>query len=168
MSPPPIFKRGNEGGGKGDALDRTPLLALLEPDLRQRVRKRLNRRKIGSGKPLYRQGETADALYLVESGRFRVFVGERVGQERVLRFLGPGELAGEAAFMAETPHVTNAVAVDDASVWRLARTDFEALLGKHDGLLRYLASSLPIASRRPTRAWRPSRRRMRRARCAAT
>src|SRR5712691_4470694 len=140
MSPSPIFRRHNEGGGKGDALDRTPLLALLEPDLRQRVRKRLNRRKIGSGKPLYRQGETADALYLVESGRFRVFVGERVGQERVLRFLGPGELAGEAAFMAETPHVTNAIAVDDASVWRMARTDFEALLGKHDGLLRYLAS----------------------------
>jgi CRP-like cAMP-binding protein len=140
MSPPPIFRRHNQGGGKGDALDRTPLLALLEPDLRQRVRKRLNRRKIGAGKSLYRQGEMADALYLVESGRFRVFVGERAGQERVLRFLGPGELAGEAAFMAETPHVTNAVAVDDASVWRLTRTDFEALLGKHDGLLRYLAS----------------------------
>jgi pilus assembly protein CpaE len=58
----------------------------------------------------------------------------------VLRFLGPGELVGEAAFMADTPHVTNAVAVDDASVWRLTRTDFEMLLGKHDGLLRYLAS----------------------------
>jgi CRP-like cAMP-binding protein len=141
MPPSSIFPRRNEGGGnKGDALDRTPLLALLEPDLRQRVRKRLNRRKIGSGKPLYRQGEPADALYLVESGRFRVFVGERVGQERVLRFLGPGDLVGEAAFMADTPHVTNAVAVADASVWRLARTDFEALLGKHDGLLRYLAS----------------------------
>ena len=116
------------------------MLALLEPDLRQRVRKRLTRRRIRAGKPLFRKGEPADALYLVDSGRFRVFVGERVGKERVLSFLGPGEIVGEVAFMAETPYATNAVAIDDAAVWRLARADFDALLGHHDGLLRYLAS----------------------------
>jgi len=121
-------------------MDRAPMLALLEPDLRQRVRKRLTRRRIRAGKPLFRKGEPADALYLVDSGRFRVFVGERVGKERVLSFLGPGEIVGEVAFMAETPYATNAVAIDDAAVWRLARADFDALLGHHDGLLRYLAS----------------------------
>jgi CRP-like cAMP-binding protein len=121
-------------------MDRAPMLALLEPDLRQRVRKRLTRRRIRAGKPLFRKGEPADALYLVDSGRFRVFVGERVGKERVVSFLGPGEIVGEVAFMAETPYATNAVAIDDAAVWRLARADFDALLGHHDGLLRYLAS----------------------------
>ncbi len=51
---PSIFSRRNEHGGrgKGDVLDRAPLLALLEPDLRQRVRKRLNRHRIGPGKPI--------------------------------------------------------------------------------------------------------------------
>lgn len=116
------------------------MLALLEPDLRQRVRKRLTHRRIAAGKSLFRTGEPADALYLVDSGRFRIFVGERVGRERILRFLGPGEVVGETAFMAETQHVTNAVAIDDSSVWRLARTDFDALLSQHDGLLRYLAA----------------------------
>ncbi len=116
------------------------MLAVLEPDLRQRVRKRLTHRRIGAGKPLYRQGEPADALYLVDSGRFRIFVGERVGKERVLSFLGPGDLVGEVAFMAESPHLTNAAAIGDSSVWCLARTDFDSLLGEHDGLMRYLAS----------------------------
>jgi len=127
-------------GGKEDRVDRTPMLALLEPELRQRVRKRLTRRRIGAGKPLFRSGEPADALYLVDSGRFRIFVGERVGKERILRFVGPGDVIGETAFMAETPHVTNAVAIDDSSIWRLARSDFEALLSQHEGLLRYLAA----------------------------
>src|SRR6202171_2026691 len=121
-------------------LDRAPMLALLEPELRQRVRKRLTRQRIGAGKPLFRKGERADTLYLVDSGRFRVFVGERVGKERVLSFLGPGEIVGEGAFMADTPYTTNAVAIDDSTVWRLARADFDALLGEHDGLLRYLAA----------------------------
>lgn len=132
------FSRSSDEG-PGSVLDRTPFLALLEPELRKRVSKRLTRRRVGSGKPLYRQGELADALYLIESGRFRMFVSERHGRERVLQFLGPGEIVGEAAFIAETPYVTSTVAVEDASVLRLARADFDALLGKHDGLLRYLA-----------------------------
>src|ERR1700687_1587868 len=93
------------------SVDRAPMMALLEPELRQLVRKRLTRRRIGAGKPLFRTGEPADALYLVDSGRFRVFVGERVAKERVLSFLGPGEILGEVAFMADTPHVSNAVAI---------------------------------------------------------
>jgi len=131
-------------GGKEDRTDHAPLLALLEPELRQRVRKRLTRKRIGAGKPLYRTGESADALYLVDSGRFRLFVGERIGKERVLRFLGPGDVVGEDAFLADTPYVTNAVAIDDSSVWRLARADFDALLSHHDGLLRYFASLIAV------------------------
>src|ERR1700686_2997073 len=122
------------------SVDRAPMLALLEPELRQRVRKRLTHQRGRAGKPLFRKDEPADALYLVDSGRFRIFVGERVGKERVLSFLGPGEIVGEVAFLAETAYATNAVAIDDSSVWRLARADFDALLGHHDGLLRYLAS----------------------------
>lgn len=139
------FRRGRPDEGRAASgshpVERVPLLALLEPELRERVRKRLSQRRVGAGKPLFRVGEPADELFIVDSGRVRVFVvADRGGQERVLRFSGPGDVLGESAFMAETPHMTNAVAVTNASVWRLARADFDALLGKHDGLLRYLAS----------------------------
>jgi pilus assembly protein CpaE len=121
-------------------LDRAPFLAVLEPELRRRLRKRLSRRRVEAGKALYRQGEPAESLYLVESGRFRAVVSERPSDERVLQFLGPGEIVGEAAFIAETTYVTSAVAIEDAQVWRLSRADFDALLGRHDAVLRYLAT----------------------------
>ena len=38
-----------------------------------------NRRKIQAGKRLFEAGEPADTLYIVESGRFRVFMAERPG-----------------------------------------------------------------------------------------
>jgi CRP-like cAMP-binding protein len=145
-SPPPQRPdRGNADGpagrrGSGHPLDRVPLLALLEPDLRGRVRRKLSQRRVSAGRALFRQGEPADALYLVESGRFRVFVAGRGGQERVLQFVGPGDVLGESAFMAETPHVTTAVAVDASKTWRLERADFDALLASHEPVLRYLAS----------------------------
>src|SRR5258708_10116176 len=100
---------------------------MLDPDLRRRVRKRLTRRRVGAGKPIYRLGDPSDELFLIESGRVRVFVGERVGQERVLHFLGQGEIIGESAFMAETPHQTTAVAIEEVSAWCLARAGFDAL-----------------------------------------
>jgi CRP-like cAMP-binding protein len=133
------FSRRRDEGAVG-AMDRAPFLALLEPDLREQVRKRLSRRKIPAGKALYQAGEPADALYLVESGRFRVVMAERRGRERVLQFLGPGEVVGEAAFMAETLYVASAEAVETASVLRLARADFDNLLGRHEAVLQYLAT----------------------------
>src|SRR5262249_54348341 len=120
--------------------ERVTLLGLLEPGQRERVRKRLSQRRIGTGKPLFQQGEPADALFLVDSGRVRVFVADRSGQERVLRFAGPGDVVGEAAFMAETAQATRAVAVENSTVLRLAREDFDALLANDDNVLRYLAS----------------------------
>ena len=125
--------------GSGSALDRSPFFSLLDPGLRQRVRKRLTRRRVPVSKYLYRRGEPADALYLIEAGRVRVVVTERPGRERVLQFLGPAEIVGEAAFIADTTYITDAIAVEDLSIWRLARADFDQLLGSNDALLRYLA-----------------------------
>jgi CRP-like cAMP-binding protein len=150
--PPSPFRRsgsGEAGGSPGQPLDRMPLMALLEPDLRGRVRRKLAQRRISNGRALFRQGDMADALYLVDSGRFRVFVGARGGQERVLHFVGPGDVLGEAAFMAEKPHATSAVAVDDSKVWRLERADFDALLARHQAVLRYLAG---LVAERQTQA----------------
>jgi Flp pilus assembly CpaE family ATPase len=138
MRPSPFSRRRDDA--VGNVVDRAPFLALLEPDVREQVRKRLNRRRIAVGKPLFRAGEAADALYIVESGRFRVFMAERPGNERVLQFLGPGEIIGEAAFMAETLHVAGAEAIENASVLRLTRADFENLLGHHEAVLQYLAT----------------------------
>ena len=132
------FRRRREEGG-ASVVDGAPFLALLEPDLRQQVRKRLTRRRVAAGKVLYRPGDLPDALYLIESGRFRLLMIEPRGAEWVLQFLGPGETVGEAEFIAETPYVTGAVAIEDAAVLSLARADFDALLGRHDALLHYLA-----------------------------
>jgi len=146
MPPWPFSRRREEGAG--NAVDRAPLLALLEADLRQRVRRRMSRRKIAAGKPLYRPGDVADALYLIESGRLRVFMHQRGGAELVLQFLGAGEVVGEAAFMAEAPYVTGAVAIEDATVLALARRDFDDLLGTHEALLHYLATVIAARQER--------------------
>lgn len=135
---PPLPLKG-AGPNPKDPLASMPLFASLSPEERARVRKKLTQRAVGERKLLFKVGETADALYVIHSGRFRLFVRDRFNQERVLQFLGPGEVLGEAAFMADTSHVTNAEAVEPSRVGRLARADFDQLLGNHQPVLRYLA-----------------------------
>lgn len=140
---------GRLGGGASDPLSGIPLFALIAPDTRARVRRKLVQRTVPEGKPLFSRDEPADSLYVVQTGRFRVFVKNRFGQERVLQFVGPGEVAGEAAFMADAAHVTTALATEASRVWRLARTDFDALLGAEQPVLRYLAN---VISQRQSQA----------------
>lgn len=123
-----------------DPLEGIPLFALVAPELRARIKKRLALRQVSDDKPLFSMGEPSNALYVVASGRFRVSVRDRFKDERVLQFVGPGEVLGEAAFMADSPHVTTAVATEPSRAWGLARADFDELLGREQPVMRYLAS----------------------------
>jgi CRP-like cAMP-binding protein len=73
-----------------------PFTRLSEPDLR-RVARVVKSRRLHPNQVLFRQGERADALYVVSSGRLRVSASDRPGHERILAFLGPGELRHVAA-----------------------------------------------------------------------
>ncbi|HKW80689.1 MAG TPA: Crp/Fnr family transcriptional regulator [Casimicrobiaceae bacterium] len=44
---------------------------------------------------LINEGDTADSLYIVLSGRIKVFASNEAGREIVLSFFGPGEYVGE-------------------------------------------------------------------------
>ena len=53
---------------------------------------------IRTGNILYMQGDRSSNLYLVKSGRVRMFyIGEN-GKEVTYRIIGEGQLIGEAAF----------------------------------------------------------------------
>src|ERR1700737_465580 len=51
---------------------------------------------------LINEGDTADSLFIVLSGRVKVFASNEAGREIVLSFFGPGEYFGEM-FLAGSP-----------------------------------------------------------------
>src|SRR5581483_5462673 len=69
------------------SIDRAGLLELLP---------QLDARLLHGGETLFRAGETADAMYVVLSGRLRVGL-ERGGADRAIRELGPGDIVAELA-----------------------------------------------------------------------
>ncbi len=84
----------------------------------------LERVPVRRGDVLVRQGDEADALYIVVSGRFDVRIE---GQEASVAEIGPGSPVGEIAFLAGGRRTATVTAVRDSLVVRLERADFDRL-----------------------------------------
>lgn len=89
--------RGNgDVGGAVDLLGRTPLFALLDERIQQKIAERSGTVRLTTGEWLYRSGDPAEAVYVVRSGRVEI-VDEAGG--RVTAGLGRGEVVGAVALL---------------------------------------------------------------------
>ena len=96
----------------------------LSPAERQAMEAELETMPLKRGEVLVRQGDPADALYIVVSGRFEVHIH---GRTSVVAELGPGSPVGEIAFLAGGERTATVIAGRDSLVLRLGRAEFDAL-----------------------------------------
>ncbi len=82
-----------------------------------------------AGAVVFREGEAADALYLVESGLVEV----RRGGEP-LAALGPGSFVGELGLLLEAPRSADLVAVTETKLWVLHHDAVTDLLEQHPAI----------------------------------
>ncbi len=90
------------------------------------VRGRVRWLPLAAGETLMRQGEAGDALYLLVSGRLRVYI-ERDGQRRAVREISRGEVVGEMSLITQEPRSATLVAIRDSVLVSLGKEDFAHL-----------------------------------------
>ena len=120
-------------------LDGVEIFRDLEDAERARLAAELVTLNLKRGEVLVRQGETADALYVVVTGRFAVTVA---GRREPVAELGPGQPVGEIAFLAGGVRTATVTALRDGLVLRLGRDEFEELAAKNPSILRTLTVTL--------------------------
>jgi lysophospholipid hydrolase len=94
------------------------------------------------GATLFRQGDRADALYIVVSGRLAAVFEEDDGTERLVREIGRGENVGELAMLTDEPRSATVHAVRDSELARLDRACFERVVSRHPPAMTRLARML--------------------------
>jgi len=85
------------------------------------------------GEHLFRVGDRFKALYAVRSGSYKSYTVDSEGREHVNGFHLPGELLGLDAIYPER-HMSNAVALDTATVCMLPYSELTRLSGQISGL----------------------------------
>lgn len=119
------------------------LLAALGDEHRRSIESRLTVRSYARGRVVFDDGDRADALYLVDSGRFDVQVVTPAGTIIVLRVLHPDEFFGELALTHPLTRRTGRVTALEPSKVRVLRyRDFEELRAADAAIDRLLVNAL--------------------------
>ena len=95
----------------------------LDPELLSQIIAQMYRKEIAPGTNAIVQGDHGDNLYVVESGRFEIFVNKKKVAERE-----KGSLFGELALMYNSPRAATVTAVVPSVVWVLDRFTFRRIV----------------------------------------
>ena len=111
-------------------LRRVSLFADLNEDALVGLAAHLRRRSFRRDTIIFHQDQAGDALYVIESGRVRMFRSAEDGQEFTVDTLGPGEYFGDMALLDGLPRSASAFAEEDCVTYTLGRPDFQTQLSR--------------------------------------
>jgi NTE family protein len=129
------------------ALQRAPLFADLDSHSMTAIERELSLLVLPGGAPLFRQGEPADAVYVVASGCLGVFRHEdedSADEPILMAEIPPGNIVGEMSLLSHSPRTRSVAALRDSEVWRLARGSFDTLTALHPEVLPALMRNVAV------------------------
>lgn len=133
-------------------MDKTKLLksvfifAGLDDALLSQLSKVLKAAEFGEKDVIFKEGQPADAFYIVDAGEVVISKALGPGNEKILALLGPGSVFGEMAFFSDSPRTAKAAAKKDASLLKLERADFLSFIKQEPQAgLRILSGLLQVS-----------------------
>jgi CRP-like cAMP-binding protein len=99
--------------------------------------------KVDKGNRIFSQGDKADAIYFVETGRVKMSVVSTRGKEAVLVILAPGDFFGEGSLVGQTLRISTAMALESTTLLRIeTRAMLQALANQPRLSEKFIASIL--------------------------
>ncbi len=113
-----------------------PLFALLDDEETAVLAGQVELKKFAPRQRIYKIGDPGGQAYVMVSGTVRVTTVDRDHQEVVLDEPAHGEFFGFASMLEQTPHQTNAVALEEVVCIEVSRDDIAVLLERkpHAGM----------------------------------
>jgi len=158
-----------------EVLKRVPLFALLDPEETCVLAGQVEVRTFAARQRIYKMGDPGEKAYVMVSGRVRISTVDEDQQEVVVDEPGYGEFFGFASMLEQTPHHTDAIALEEAVCLEVDRNDIAVLLERKpmagmdmlavlgrqfhaaQQLVRVRANRAPTVRRMHRRRRRPSR-----------
>ena len=121
-------------------LRKTPLFASLTESEIQALGGRVSKRRLQRGELLFAEGDSCKGLYLVASGKIRIFKLSSAGREQVLAIEGPGSSFAELPVFDGGNYPAAASASEDSELVFISRRDFQNFCREHpDVALKVIA-----------------------------
>jgi len=107
--------------------------------------------KADKGTFLFFQGDEADRLYVVLSGKVKIFKSSPDGKEQILLMAGPGDSFGEAALFAKRIYPASAEVTESAELAYFTHSRFMSLINEHPAVAVNMIARLSMLLHHLTR-----------------
>ena len=112
-------------------LRKTPLFASLTEQEMHALVARVSKKHFQRGELLFGEGDSCKGLFLVASGKIRIFKLSAAGREQVLAVEGPASSFAEVPVFDGGNYPASASALEDAEVFFISRKDFQSFCREH-------------------------------------
>jgi CRP/FNR family cyclic AMP-dependent transcriptional regulator len=133
-----------------DMLRNVPLFAGLADQELLAVARSLGKRSFGKGVFIFHKDSPGQVLYIIESGRVRIFALSDLGQEISLNIYGPGDVFGELGALDGLPRSASVLAMEMTITLTLQRDDFLRCLEAYPQVARNFCKVLAARLRYTT------------------
>src|SRR5436305_14347924 len=110
-----------------EVLKHVPLFALVDEEGSEVLAAQVELRTFAPRQRIYKIGDSSGQAYVMVSGRVRVSTVDQEHQEVVIDEPSHGEFFGFASMLEQSPHQTEAVAIDEVVCLEVDRNDIAIL-----------------------------------------
>jgi CRP/FNR family cyclic AMP-dependent transcriptional regulator len=135
--------------GRVDLLAEAPLFSVLNPADLRTLAGRFRPVRYGRGEVIFREGESAERMFLIDTGRVKLATASPAGQELLIGVLGRGQIFGELEIIDRGPRAMDARTMEDSHIYALDSDMFWTVIENRPALARRL---LELMARRLRRA----------------
>ena len=96
------------------------------------------------------EGDLADSMYLIDTGRVKVYCSEKSGKEFIMNTLGPGEHFGELALLDDDRRSASVRTLEKSNFCIIYKDEFNKVLDEQPNIARTLMRNLTRRVRKLT------------------
>ena len=112
-------------------LRNVPLLSVLRETELALLARVVSRKSYARGSQILGAGDATDSLYILISGRIKVFMSDLDGKEVILSILEPNEFFGEMGLIDDRPRSASVVALEPCELICISKPDFKRCLAEN-------------------------------------
>ena len=134
--------RPNKQGGIMVLLNNISLFAELSESDMEAITKLAVTRNYPKNTMVICEGDQSDSLFVVLSGKVKVFLSDEEGKEVTLNVQGEGEYFGELALLDNAPRSASVVTVEQTRLTVISKSAFEECMEKNPGIALKICKGL--------------------------
>lgn len=126
---------------------RIPLFSGLNREQLEEVVMIIVDQEVKRNQPIFAEGDEGRGLYIVVSGRVKVYKISFDGKEQILHILGAGEPFAEVAVFTGRSYPANAMTLEQSRLFFIPREAFYDLIGRNPSLALSMLATLSLRLR---------------------